>query len=166
MSSEDEATASLKAKMPFLFPGAVPEGEEPNDPPFHPELEQYSFFELYAFIFEKMLIGEKVIDCMKRIDKSPESIDEIAKWISELFVRGEIDIISTDWVMTGIRAGKVGQLQDMKWDLKENGEIKPELTYETIAPRLKVLIAEDSLVKPVGTEEWVPIDKIHFEYLE
>ena len=99
MSSEDEATASLKAKMPFLFPGAVPEGEEPNDPPFHPELEQYSFFELYAFIFEKMLIGEKVIDCMKRIDKSPESIDEIAKWISELFVRGEIDIISTEIIV-------------------------------------------------------------------
>ena len=90
----------------------------------------------------------------------------MAKWISELYVRGEIDIVSTDWVMTGIRAGKVGQLQDMKWDLKENGEVKPELTYEKIAPRLRVLIAEDSLVRPVGTEEWVPIDKIHFEYLE
>ena len=166
MSKDDEVTPNIAAKMPFLFPGAVPEGEEVTEPPFHPELEQYSFFELYAFIFEKMLIGEKIIDCMKRIDKSPESIDEMAKWISELYVRGEIDIVSTDWVMTGIRAGKVGQLQDMKWDLKENGEVKPELTYEKIAPRLRVLIAEDSLVRPVGTEEWVPIDKIHFEYLE
>lgn len=166
MSSDNEGIESIKAKMPFLFPGATPEGEENTEPPFHPELADFGFFELYAFIFDKMLVGEKVIDAMKRIDKSPETIDEMAKWVSELYVRGEIDIVSTDWVMTGIRAGRVGQLQDMKWDLKENGEVKPDLTYETIAPRIRVLIAEDSQVKPVGTENWVPIEKIHFEYLQ
>ncbi|KAH0786117.1 hypothetical protein GPJ56_009794 [Histomonas meleagridis] len=154
----------IKQMMPFLFPGGREE-EDVVEPPFHPELEQYGFFELYGFIFDKMIPGEKVVDTMKRIDKSDEPIDEMAKWVSELFVRGEIEIVETDWVMTGIRAGRVGQLQEMKWDLKENGVETSGNTYEKLAPRLRVLIAEDSLVRPEGTQEWIPIDKIHFDYL-
>lgn len=161
----DESTKRLQSMMPFLFPGAKQDEEEECEPPLHPELEEYSFFEIYAFIFDKMLPGEKIIDAMKRIDKSPEPIDEMAKWVSELFARGEIEIVSTDWVMTGIRAGRVGALQEMKWDLQENGEIKSGLTYEAIAPRYRVLVAEDSLVRPEGTTDWIPIDKIKFEYL-
>ena len=151
--------------MPFLFPGAKPDEEEECEPPFHPELEQYGFFELYAFIFDKMLPGEKVVDMMKRIDKSDEPIDDVAKWVSELFVRGEIEVVETDWVMTGIRAGKVGQLQEMKWDLQENGVVTTGNTYEKLAPRARVLAAEDAMVRPDGTETWIPVDKIKFEFL-
>ena len=65
--------------------------------------------------------GEKVVDTMKRIDKSEEPIDDMAKWVSELFVRGEIEVVEIDWVMIGIRAGRIDMLQSLKWDMMENG---------------------------------------------
>ncbi|OHS95710.1 hypothetical protein TRFO_10349 [Tritrichomonas foetus] len=161
----DQGDDRLKSMLPFLFPGAKPEEVEDVEPPFHPDLEDFAFFEIYALIFEKMLPGEKVVDAMKRIDKSEEPIDDMAKWVSELFVRGEIDIVSTDWIMTGIKAGKVGQLQEIRWDLQENGVVTTGNSYEKLAPRQRVLAAEDAMVRPEGTEAWIPVDKIKFEFL-
>ena len=161
---DEDQKSRFRKMMPFLFPGAMEE-EEVVDPPFHPELEGYSFFELYGFIFDKMRPGEKVVDTMKRIDKSEEPIDDMAKWVSELFVRGEIEVVEIDWVMIGIRAGRIDMLQSLKWDMMENGVLSENLSCETIAPRLKVLIAEESTVRICGTDEWILIEKIHFDYL-
>jgi hypothetical protein len=167
MAAPDLSEARIRGMMPFLFPGATksPEDEQDSEPPFHPELEQYSFFELYAFIFDKMLPGETIIDAMKRIDKSEEPIDDVAKWVSELFVRGEAEIVGVDWVMTGIRAGKVGYLEDLKWELEENGIVTSNHTAEDLAPRARVLAAEDSRVRIEGSEDWIPIEKIKFNCL-
>lgn len=159
-----EQNARFRKMMPFLFPGAIEE-EEVVEPPFHPELEEFSFYELYGFIFDQMRPGEKVVDTMKRIDKSQEPIDDMAKWVSELFVRGEIEVVEIDWVMIGIRGGRIDKLQSLRWDMMENGKLAEDLSYADMAPRLKVLIAEESTVRIRGTEEWIPIEKIHFDYL-
>jgi hypothetical protein len=161
-----EPTDRIRSMLPFMFPGAhATEEEEVIEPPFHPELAEFSFFELYAFIFDRMRPGERVIDTMKRIDKSDEPIDEMAQWVSELFVRGEIEVIETDWVMTGIRAAKIGYLEEIKWDLEENGVVSGGHSGEELAPRARVLAAEDARVKIEGTEEWVPVEKINFKVL-
>jgi hypothetical protein len=167
MAAFDPSEARIRGMMPFLFPGATKPAEEEQEvePPFHPELEEFSFFELYSFIFDKMRPGESIIDAMKRIDKSAESIDDMAKWVSELFVRGEAEIVGTDWVMTGIRGGKVGYLSDLKWDLEENEKVTSNHSAEELAPRARVLAAEDARVRISGTEEWVPVEKIKFNYL-
>lgn len=166
MSAEkDEGTERIRQMMPFLFPGAQVDEEEAGEPPFHEDLHDTSRLELYQWVFAKMLPGEKVIDMMKRVDKSEEPIDEVAKYVSELFLRGETKIVETDWVWTGINAGKVGELEEMKWDLEENGEVTKNRTAAELAPRLRVLIAEDARVRIDGTEEWIPIDKINFTYL-
>lgn len=140
------------------------EEEENGEPPFHPELEEFGRVEIYQRVFDKMKPGEKVIDMMKRIHKSGEPFDDIAAWVSELFVRGEIKIIDAGWAMTGLNAGKIGWMEELKWDLEENGEIIPDQTAETLGKRHRVLCAEDARVRIAGTEEWIPIEKIDFKF--
>ena len=164
--SAEEGTERIRQMMPFLFPGAQQEeDEDAGEPPFHEDLADTSRLELYQWVFAKMLPGERVIDMMKRVDKSDEPIDDVAKYVSELFLRGETKIIETDWIWTGINAGRVGYLEELKWDLEENGEVTKNRTAAELAPRLRVLIAEDARVRLDGTEEWIPIDKINFTYL-
>lgn len=162
----DTETQKLAQMMPFLFPGAQKtEEEEVVEPPFHPELEEFAFMDLYAFIFDKMLPGEKIIDTMKRVNKVEGAIDELAKWISELFIRGEIEIIETDWILCGLNAGKIDQLQQIKWELKKGDKITGPFSAEELAPKEKVLDAKEAMVRPVGNEEWIPVKKIQFHIL-
>jgi hypothetical protein len=155
----------FRTLAPFLFPGSELEETEPVEPPLHEDLQDYAFFEVYAFIFEQMRVGERIIDTMKRIHQSDQSIDDMAKWVSELFARGEVAIIETDWAMAGVHAGKVGWLQELKWDLEENGVVTSGHSAETLKPRARVLAAEDARVRIEGTENWVPVEKINFAVL-
>jgi hypothetical protein len=150
---------------PFLFPGSEVEDAAPVDPPLHEDLQDFAFFEIYALVFEKMRVGERIIDTMKRVHQSTEPIDELAKWVSELFARGEVGVIETDWAMAGIHAGKVGWLQELKWDLEENGVVTGGHTAETLKPRARVLAAEDARVRIEGTDDWVPVEKVNFTVL-
>lgn len=162
----DEETQKLALKMPFLFPGAIKsEEEEAAEPPFHPELEEMAFMDLYALIFDKMQPGERIIDSMKRINKVEGAIDEMAKWISELFLRGEIEIIETDWILCGLNAGKIDSLQKIKWELLKGDKVTGPFSAEEIAPKEKVLDAKEAKVRPVGTEEWIPVKNIQFHIL-
>lgn len=160
-----EGVERFQHMMPFMFPGAKPVEEEPTEPPFHPELENLSRFEIYEFIFDKMKVGERVIDMMKRVNASDEPIDDVAMWVSELFVRGETDIIEHDWAFTGVNAGRVGLLEELKWDLEENGTVVTGMMAPELARRHRVLCAEDARVRVDGTEEWVLIEKLNFACL-
>jgi hypothetical protein len=155
----------FRSLIPFLFPGSEVEDSEPIEPPLHEDLQDYAFFEVYGFIFEKMQVGERIIDTMKRVHQSPEPIDDLAKWVSELFARGEVAVIETDWVMAGVHAGKVGWLQELKWDLEENGKVTEGHTAVELKGRQRVLEAEDARVRIEGTDNWVPIEKINFTVL-
>ena len=112
----DQSDTFLKNYFPFAFPGSTPQ-EEIIEPPLHEDLEEFSFFELYEFIFNVMKPTESLLDTLKRIKNSNESLDNIAKWISELYSRGETDIFERDWIMIGISGGKISKILEMKWYL-------------------------------------------------
>jgi hypothetical protein len=67
--------------------------------------------------------------------------------------------------MTGIRGGKVGYLSELKWDLEENDKVTSGHSAEELAPRARVLAAEDARVRISGTDEWIPVEKIKFNFL-
>ena len=163
---EKPALPDWASRFPFMFPGQFEKTEEEEvEPPFHEDLADRAFVELYEVIFNHLKCGEKVIDALKRIPKDSEEMDEFAKYISELWVRGEINIIQHTWVLVGMNAGKIAQIQEIKWDLRENGQDSSGHTAQELAPRARVLAAEDALVKPEGTEEWIPVQNIQFDYI-
>jgi len=155
----------MKSMFPFAFPGSVPEEETPEPPPLHDDMEDLGFFEIFRLVFDQMKPTESLIDTVKRIKNSGSGIDDIAKWISELYTRGEVDIFERDWILIGISAGAVSMIIDMKWDLLSEGKITGPFTSEELGKRHRVLCALDSQVKKVGTEEWFPIEKIKFGLL-
>lgn len=154
------------SRFPFMFPGGTPENEEEEvSPPFHEDLADRDFFELYDVVFSHMKVGERIVEMLKRVPKDSPEMDEIAKYISELWIRGEIHIIEQSWAMIGINAGKISAIQEMKWDLLENGQETTNHTADELAKRARVLAAEDSLVRPSGSSEWVPVQKIDFNII-
>jgi hypothetical protein len=67
--------------------------------------------------------------------------------------------------MAGVHAGKVGWLQELKWDLEENGTVSGGHTAAALKPRERLRTAEDARVKIEGTDDWVPIEKINYVVL-
>ena len=157
---------SIQNMFPFAFPGAIEEKEIVEPPPLHPELEDWSFFELFAKIFDMMKPGEKLSDVLKRLKQGGDNLDEIAKYVSELYSRGETDIFERDWTLIGISAGRIGKILDTKWEVKTEGKISEPMMSLEITPKARVLAAMDSEIREVGTEEWIPIEKINFATLK
>ena len=112
-----------------------------------------------------MLPGEKILNYLKRLQAAGDNLDDAAKYISELYTRGEADIFDRDWVLIGISAGKIGQILEMKWEVRTEGEVTGPFTGPELAPKARVLAAMDAVVRPLGTEEWIPIEKINFGIL-
>lgn len=166
MSEDKEIEKHIQKMFPFAFPGSVEEKESEEPPPFHPELEDLSFFELYQHVFDQMIPGEKCLDLLKRLKAAGSSLDDPAKYISELYARGETDIFERDWVLMGISGGRIGSLLDMKWELNSENKITGPFTSVELAPKARVLAAMDSLVREQGTEKWIPIEKINFAMLK
>ena len=156
---------NIRNLFPFAFPGGVEEKEQLEPPPLHEDLEGFSFFELYQHIFDQMLPGEKILNYLKRLQAAGDNLDDAAKYISELYTRGEADIFDRDWVLMGISAGRIGQILDMKWDVLVEGQITGPFPSIELGPKARVLAAQDATVRPTGTEEWIPIDKINFGIL-
>lgn len=152
--------------FPFAFPGAVEEKQTVEPPPLHEDLEPLGFYELYQHVFDQMKPGEKCLDLLKRLKASGDSLDDTAKYISELYSRGEVDIFERDWVFLAISAGRIGQILEMKWNVKNEEGVTGPFSSMDLAPKARVLAAMDSLVNIVGTEEWIPIQKINFAMLK
>ena len=155
----------IRNLFPYAFPGGVEEKEQEGPPPLHPELEEYGFVELYQHIFYQMLPGEKILNLLQRLKAAGDNLDDAAKYISELYTRGEADIFDRDWVLMGISGGRVGQILDMKWEVSTEGKITGPFQSAELGPKARVLAAMDSTVRPVGTETWIPIEKINFAIL-
>ncbi|EAX94543.1 hypothetical protein TVAG_300760 [Trichomonas vaginalis G3] len=167
MTEAPKIDPTLAGMFPFAFPGAVEEKESVEPPPLHPELEQLGFNELYQHVFDSMLPGEKCLDFLKRVKANNGNLDDAAKYISELYARGEVDIFERDWVFLGISAGRIGDILEMKWNVKNEEGITGPFTSLELAPKARVLAAMDSLVSVAGKEEnWLPIDKLNFAMLK
>lgn len=161
MISED-----IQSLFPFAFPRGEQEEPELEEPIQYPEFENLGFSELYLLIFKEIRIGEKLIDMLKRKKDSNENLDEIVKYVSELYCRSETDIFSKDWLELAISSGKIGEVLSYKWDVKTSEGINGPLSSSEIAPKKRILAAMDAEVRINGTEEWCDINKIRFEDLE
>lgn len=152
---------ALKRLLPFAFP---PENQETpvEPPPEHPELADFGFADLYGFIFRMMNPNEKIFDSLKRHFKAGENIDELAAWISELYMRGELDVLEKTWPLTALNGGMLDELLSSKWIVKTAKKTYDPATPEEIGPKHKVYVAKDAQMCREGTEEWYPVAEIDF----
>ena len=160
MISED-----VQGLFPFAFPKGEKDETELEEPIRYPELENLGFFELYLPIFNELKFGEKLVEMLKRKKDAGENLDEIVKYISELYSRSETDIFSKDWLDLAVCAGKIGEVLGYKWEVKTSEGINGPLSGLEVAPKKRVWAAMDAVVRVIGTEEWCDINKIRFEDL-